>query len=246
LPSLAERIAGELDALITEGSELLKIIGAKTQYDFVSRYQGWYTRALAVVDQLIPGRLDDFQRQYSTKRKGIADFSSYVLEDYVHGVVVESGYYPTPAFDVHNAAKHKFNTQLKIVAAAKTQLSDVLANIRSLLQADLFSSELDAARYLKNNGHLRAAGAVAGVVLEGHLKELAQKHQVKVAKKRPALADYNQALTAARILDGTDSLWIQRLATIRNLCDHKKTREPRPEEVEELIDGADKAISTLK
>ena len=242
MSSLVERLESELDELISLGDNLLEKIRAEEVRDFTLGYQDWYTRGLAVVRQLLPDRLHDFQSQYTNdKRKRVGP---KVLEDYVLGLFQSSD--ERGEFNIHYAAYSRLHTQLTILKSAKTRLSDVLANISGVLQADLFDSELDAARDLKKNGHLRAAGAVAGVVLEGHLKELCHKHQVKVPKKKPTLADYNQDLTAARILDGTDSLWIQRLATIRNLCDHKKTREPRLEEVEELIDGADKAISTLK
>ena len=153
-----------------------------------------------------------------------------------------------PVFDTDQAAFGKFHTQLQILAAGKTRLSDILANIRGLLQSDLFGSELDAARELKRNGYLRAAGAVAGVVLEGHLKELVQKHQVKLKlskNKKPTIADYNDALKDASVFDIPTWRGIQRLADIRNLCDHKSDREPTADEVAELIEGTDKATKTL-
>ena len=42
-------------------------------------------------------------------------------------------------------------------------------DIRQLVQADLFDSELDAADELGKKKFTRAAGALAGVVLERHL-----------------------------------------------------------------------------
>jgi len=39
--------------------------------------------------------------------------------------------------------------------------------------------------------------------------------------------------------------FIQRLGDLRNLCTHKKQRDPSNDEVEELIDGVDKATRTL-
>ena len=242
--SVAERISVELQNLVSRGDKAKLLIDEKNYSEFVAGYQNWYTRSLPVIQHLLPDRVDDFQRQYRAQKRKSIDVESYVLEDYLRGIGVMRG--SSSVFDIHVTAAARFNVQVCILASAQARLSDTLANIRGFLQADLFNSELDAARHLKNNGHLRAAGAVAGVVLEGHLKELCQKHQVKVPKKKATLADYNQVLTAAHIYDGTDSLLIQRLATLRNLCDHKKTREPRPDEVEELIDGADKVRSTLK
>jgi hypothetical protein len=151
-------------------------------------------------------------------------------------------------FNSHNVAVGRFFTQLKILTAAKGQLSDVLANIRGLMQADLFDSELDAARELRKNGYLRAAGAVAGVVLEGHLKELVQKHQVTLGlgkNRKATISDYNEALKKANVFNIPTWRGIQHLGDIRNLCDHKSSTEPTADEVDELIRGTDKAIKTL-
>jgi len=39
--------------------------------------------------------------------------------------------------------------------------------------------------------------------------------------------------------------FVQRLGDIRNYCAHNKDREPTKDEVNELIDGADKIIKTV-
>ena len=243
MASLADRVAGELDDLIASGRQLLGWINEKDQGRFASGYQEWYTRSLSVVRQLTPDRLDDFQRQYREDKRKDVNAGNYVLDDYVRGLTVG---YPARTFDTHGPAVSRFHVQLTILASGRSRLSDILANIRGLLRADLFDSEIDAARHLKQNGHLRAAGAVAGVVLEGHLRELSQKHEVKAArKKRLGIADYNDALKNASIFDIPTWRGVQRLADIRNLCDHKGDREPTVDEVAELIDGAEKASKTL-
>ena len=47
-----------------------------------------------------------------------------------------------------------------------------------LVQADLFDNELDAAAELNDKGFRRAAGAVAGVVLEEHLETVCEQHNI--------------------------------------------------------------------
>ena len=113
------------------------------------------------------------------------------------------------------------------------------------MRADLFDSELDAARELAKNGFLREAGAIAGVILERHLAQVCANHSVRVRKKDPAINDLNQPLKDAGVLDVPAWRQIQRLGDIRNLCDHNKHREPTKEEVIELIDGVDKISKTL-
>ena len=248
------KIASEIDGLVSEGKEMLKTILDNKPGDVLPvarKYHGWYTRALAVVKNLVPDRLDEFRRQYERdpKRKTF-DGVTFAIEDYLHGAQaptsMDDTYKMQPSFDVNLSAFIKLNNQVEIVSSCMSRITDILANIRGVLQADLFDSELDAARHLMENGHLRAAGAVAGVVLEGHLAEVCDSHGVVIRKKGPHISDFNDALKAATVFDVAQWRWMQRLADIRNLCDHKKQRAPTPDEVAELLDGVGKAIKTLR
>ena len=60
----------------------------------------------------------------------------------------------------------RFQAQVKILRAARSRLETSLFDIAQLTRADLFDSELDAARELLNAGFIRPAGMVAGMVLE--------------------------------------------------------------------------------
>lgn len=82
-----------------------------------------------------------------------------------------------------NAATPLLAQQVAIIQAIKRRFESSLFEIRQLVQADVFDSELDSARNLLKNGYMRAAGAVAGVVLEWHLKEVAAKHNVPKSEK---------------------------------------------------------------
>lgn len=112
-------------------------------------------------------------------------------------------------------------------------------------RADLFDSELDAARELARNKFGRAAGALAGVVLEKHLAEVCQNHSVKIRKKRPTIANYNGALKDAEVVDIPTWRFVQHLADIRNICDHDRKTEPTPAQVDDLVSGVEKTIKTL-
>ena len=106
-------------------------------------------------------------------------------------------------------------------------------------------SELDAARELLKNGFLRASGAICGVILEKHLGQVCTNHSLSLRKKNPAINDYNQLLKDENVIDVPTWRLIQRLADIRNLCDHNKEREPKKDETEDLINGVDKVIKEL-
>ena len=113
------------------------------------------------------------------------------------------------------------------------------------MQADLFDSEIQSAHELLKKGFLRASGAVSGVVLEKHLLQVSENHLLKISKKNPTINDLNELLKINEIIE--TPLWrqIQRLGDIRNYCDHNKEREPKKEEVLELIEGVEKLLKTL-
>ena len=84
-----------------------------------------------------------------------------------------------------------------------------------------------------------------GVVLERHLAQVCANHNVKITKKNPTIADFNEALKLANVIDIPIWRGITRLGDLRNLCDHNKDREPTIDEVDDLISGADKLLKTL-
>jgi hypothetical protein len=113
------------------------------------------------------------------------------------------------------------------------------------VQADLFDSELDAGTELLKNGFTRAAGALAGVVLERHLAQVCDDHKVTIAGKTPTLAVLNDALKNAGVIDVPQWRSIQFLADIRNLCDHGKKTDPTKEQVGDLLAGVAKVTKTV-
>ncbi|MCK5600839.1 hypothetical protein KAR91_03160, partial [Candidatus Pacearchaeota archaeon] len=84
-----------------------------------------------------------------------------------------------------------------------------------------------------------------GVVLEKHLSQVCDNHSVKIAKKNLSISDYNDKLKKAEIYETPTWRKIQHLGDLRNLCDHKKKKEPKIENVDELIEGVESIIKTI-
>jgi hypothetical protein len=209
---------------------------------FEIEYDMWYSEALRVVKQIIPDRTDDFVKQYKNEKRKEIDFLTYGISDYLIGLQIKQ--YDEVVTD-KSAAIPKMQVQNSILKSAEKRFESALFDIREMLQADLFDSELEAARELAKNGFLRAGGAVAGVVLERHLGHICKNHGLKSRKAHPSIADYNQLLKDVEIIDIAKWRFIQHLADIRNLCDHSKDREPTKEDVLELVEGVEKVIKTV-
>ncbi len=211
--------------------------------NFKDSYQAWYSECMAILKQLLPDRLNDFIRLYE-KPKGRKEisFENYRIEDALQGLTIT--YLGEVKASAKSAMPH-IRQQVAILDALKNRFESTLYDIRQFVQADLLDSELEAARELLKHKFMRAAGAVAGVVLEKHLSEVCAAHSIKVAKKNPGIADLNEALKNAGVIGTPEWRFNQHLADIRNLCDHNKHKEPGTDQVGDLIDGVAKVTKTI-
>lgn len=243
-----EKYKNDLKKLIDNGKVLFSDLTKKKDKAsaFHSGYQKWYSEAQEVVRQILPNRFSEFnQLYYEEKRKNI-DSSTYTIKDWILGIRASVNEFTgEKRFEDFGAAIMRFQNQLSILESAEARFDSSLFEIKQLVQADLFDSELDAAQELNKKGFTRGAGAVAGVVLEGHLAQVCENHKIKITKKDPSINDYNQLLKDNDVIEIKDWRFIQHLADLRNLCDHNKKREPKKEEIDELINGVEKMTKTI-
>jgi len=232
-----EQIRKELNDLYKEGVELAQAFQKKEENQFQYDYQNWYTKSLRVVASLASDRLPEFRSYYEIdpKRKSLG-YGTYVIQDYIKGVAPAGFHYQD--FDTRKQTLQCFFNQITILNSLNERIDSVLSDIEGELYAELQDSEIVVARQLAKV-NLRAAGALMGVVIEGHLQKVAASHGVKIAKKHPTIADLNDPLRAANIIDLPGWRKIAYLGDIRNICSHKKDVEPTKEQVEELIQGVD-------
>lgn len=234
----------EFDARINESLGEKADPFLKALPSFKDDYQAWYSEAMAVIRQILPDRLGDFKRHYEKPkaRKDIT-FENYHIEDYLQGLRVTR--YGSEVVVDSSAAIPRFEQQLAILTAAEKRFESSLFEIRQLVQADLFDSEVEAARELLKQKFARAAGAVVGVLLEKHLAQVCEDHGVTVTKKHPTISDLNDFLKNSAVIEMAQWRFIQHLGDLRNLCDHNKKTEPSGGQVTDLIDGVAKVMKTV-
>jgi hypothetical protein len=96
-----------------------------------------------------------------------------------------------------------------------------LSSVRTLVQAEVFSTELDQGRELLSAGYASAAAVIAGVVLETNLRELCTRHGLAAEK----LERMNADLVKAGVYNVLVQKKITALAAIRNSAAHGKNGE---------------------
>lgn len=220
-----------------------------------THYQGWYTESHALIKQLLPDRVNEFKELYmGSGRVKTIDGTNFNIQNWLMGMRAPARSIASGALsarpdrrayqDVEIVAM-RVKSQLDILIAVRRRFESSLFDIRQMVQADIFDSELESAAGLAKNGFTRAAGSLAGVVLERHLGQVATNHSISIRKRNPTISDFNDALKDNESLDTPTWRQIQRLGDIRNLCSHNKEREPTREEVDELIGGVGKFTKTL-
>ena len=196
---------------------------------FREEYESWYTEARAVVRQLLPDRLEDFCAYYHGKE------GNYVLVDYLADNM--------PYTELGRAAS-LFQQQLVIVQAASRRLESSLFDIRKLVQADLFDSELEAAEALIERGFHRAAGVIAGVVMEKHLAQVCESHTLELPQ-HPTIKDFNRILKENNVIEDHESRFIEYLRPMRNDCSHHSAEKVVEKCAPDLVEGVKKLVKTL-
>lgn len=244
--STSEDVKNELKTLLEKQDDLINL--SKDNKDilkFGTTYQHWYSRAYKLVESLAPERLGEFASYYliDPKRK-VTDAGNYVLQDYIKGIGARTDHFDEPMWDTNYLVMIRVLNQMQILASLSSRIDSVLQDVTGHLFAELQDSELTAATQLKKVSK-RAAGALAGVVLERHLQRVAKNHKISIRKKAPTISDLNDPLKQAGVYDVPMWRKIQLLADIRNLCSHQKTTEPTDEQVEELIGGVNSVIKSV-
>lgn len=150
---------------------------------FNSHYETWYSKALQYIRLFAPDRLNDFVTLYKNEKRKQLDGLSYTISDAIIGVTASRGGVQIVG---PSAALPKVLQQISILEATENLIDSSINTLQFSVRADLFDSELDAAQELFKSGFFRAAGAMCGVVLEKHLGQVCDKHEIVIKKKSPA------------------------------------------------------------
>ena len=106
-----------------------------------------------------------------------------------------------------------------------------LASVRSLVSAELFSSELEQADELLRAGFHVAAAVIAGTVLETTLRTLCTAH----GQPLTGLNRMNDDLAKAGVYNALEKKNVTAMAGIRNAAAHGQTSDFTAAQVEAML-----------
>jgi len=238
------QIVEELARLLDQQRHIHKLLDEIVDIiEFRTAYLRWDTQSLKIVQTLATDKYDRFVEFFdSNSNRKLLDAS---IEEYVRTMGSgKNGYTEELPFAPEEQARMRFLEHLKVLDELSFRVESVLADIESHLFADLMEKELEAAKVLKPIS-LRAAGTLAGVVLERHLRKVALKHNVTIPKPETTLRDLNDPLKLGKVYDFDTWRKIQQLGDLYHICSHQRNRDPKPDEVEDLIDGVYSVIKLV-
>ena len=202
--------------------------------DFIRDYHEWYSGALALVEGNMPSRANEI----------------IALHEGVKGTKTDL----VPTIQLLQSASMTFELQIKI-SLNISHMQSVVASIPAYMDARLYDvelavaqayvrDELSEATVLLKSGFVRAAGGIAGVLLERHLKLLCDRSSPQIKyNKSVGISKLNDILKDAGVYDIVQWRKVQWMGDIRNSCDHVRTAEPRNVDISDLINEAGKFIS---
>lgn len=115
-----------------------------------------------------------------------------------------------------------------------------LNSLRNLVQAEVFTSELEQAEQLLSSGYASAAAVIAGVVLETTVRNLCTDREIAHGK----LDKMNADLAKAGAYNSIQQKRITAMAGIRNAAAHGNTDEFNPADVRGMIDDVERFLAT--
>lgn len=208
--------------------------------EFACGYQRWYSLTLDLMAEHAPDRLAEFQSYYQPDRKrGDIDDSNYVIQDWLW----ERGFDRDGRRLPWVAVGRCILNQIAILKSAKDRLDWQSASTESHARRGMQMDLLQIARDLIKVNE-RAAGVMAGRVLELYLNELAAAHEVKLRKRFPPLGELFDALKDANILDiptHAQGIWA---AEIASRC-RAEGESPSKVQVRDLIDTSHWLLSNV-
>jgi hypothetical protein len=210
----------------------------------VVSYPAWYTKALRLMRTLTLQRSHAAADQEKAGEDGNRPGSYAAPYDPGLGMAItENGERIASA---HLTFLAHFHQQLRLLHSVRNGLEYVLADTQGALYSEVGEHVLAAAYELFRRGHGRAAGTLAGVLLEIHLAKVAAKYRVPHCANAIGITPLNEALKRGGIYDGEVWRFIQHLGSLRHTCVDASRRDPTVDALTTLFQGMETIRKTVR
>jgi len=236
-----DQLRFELRVLLASGRELSAHVQSEDldPRDVNERYQVWYTQTLRLVGRVLSERRPEFESYYRSDQESRG-------QSVTISAILGSPSRPRATGEKREALAGLFDPglgQATFLHLLGMQLA-ILASASPSLRPEERrpERELQVARLLLAKGRRRAAGAVAGVVLESHLRKVAQRHDLALSESdSSSLARLNRSLRKAGVCNSARSRQIARLAKLCDSCVRSK-KKVSAKLVSELLSGVEETL----
>jgi hypothetical protein len=236
-----DRLRFELGVLLASGRELGASVKSEEldPRDVNERYQVWYSQTLRLVERVLWERRREFEGYYRSDQES-RDQPATI------SAILGSLSGTRASGEKREALAGLFDPGLErgtFLRLLDMQLAILASAVPMLLPEERRPDrELQAARRLLSKGHRRAAGVVAGFVLERHLSMVAQRQDLALPKSGPSsLRRLQRSLRKAGVCSAARSRKIERLAKLSDSCVRAK-RKPSVRLVSELLSGVEETL----
>lgn len=128
----------------------------------------------------------------------------------------------TEAFNGNNRASNATKMLGTLEAIEQAITSNLLRSVEDMVRAESFVSLLDQAEFLHQQGFFLAAGVLGRAVLEEHLRTWVANLSLPIAKSRPTLNDFKEALYKDKKFSLSVMKHIEAMAAVGNDAAHNK------------------------
>lgn len=223
---------------ITESTEHISYrrSGNKTTWGFgsgmgeimraLSSYENWYNKALPLISDYLPDRKEDFKHRYRDVRSCLELDLGYIKDEEITGET-------TLKMRIQKGVMFQADLLKSIRGRIETQRLKATEKVSK----DIVSDEVQKARGLFDDDHIRAAGVIAGVAIERHLITLCESSPQEIKfGYMDGITTLAQTLSDAGEITDDEQRLLEYLAGIRNKCSHASDEEPEKTEVERMLD----------